>query len=89
MNEALNRDHIEQASKPRYGKVMAPERLSPRAKVKRHPTSLRAAINAKCYYCCGNQRLEVTLCAMTDCPLWNVRPWQRTKPANTGRIQEL
>jgi len=34
-------------------------------------------IEAKCWDCCCFQRKEVTLCEITDCPLWKFRPWQR------------
>lgn len=42
--------------------------------------SLRKAINAKCKDCIydpvapGTWRQQVTLCAVTTCPLWDVRP---------------
>ena len=51
---------------------------SPVAKALKHPKSLRAAINAKCYDCAGYSRIEVTRCTVEDCPLWPLRPWQRT-----------
>ena len=59
------------------GQKVKPQQLDPMERARRNPTSLRAAINAKCFDCCGNQRIEVTLCEMVECPLWNLRPWQR------------
>ena len=50
--------------------------LDPLQKARANPKSLRYAINAKCYDCCCNQRIEVKLCAATDCPLFALRPWQ-------------
>lgn len=31
------------------------------------------AIRAKCLDCCCQQRVEVTNCTATDCPLWRFR----------------
>lgn len=52
---------------------------SPYAKLERNPTSLRARINAMCFHCANDQRREVTMCAVTTCPLYPVRPWQDKK----------
>ena len=51
--------------------------LSPRQKSRNKPKSLRLAINAKCFDCTCDQKREVTMCVMTDCSLWSLRPWQR------------
>ena len=50
--------------------------LDPLQKAQANPKSLRAAINAKCYECCCEQRTEVKLCQCKDCPLFALRPWQ-------------
>ena len=55
--------------------------LSPIEKHLRAPTSLRAAINAKCYDCVGqdcdaNWRGRVGTCTVVKCPLHSVRPFQ-------------
>ena len=50
--------------------------LNPQEKSEQNPRSLRLAINAKCWDCVCYQRKEVTLCEMTDCSLWALRPWQ-------------
>lgn len=51
-----------------------------------HSQSLRKSINAYCFECGGHTRKEVTLCTVTKCPLYNVRPWQN--PASKNITQE-
>ena len=41
-----------------------------------------AAVKAKCLECCGFQRLEVRLCQIVTCPLWEFRPKSRRKVKN-------
>lgn len=58
------------------------ERLSPIEKAARHPKSLRMAVTAKCWDCCGgghdpNTRGTIAHCTVTDCPLYTHRPYQR------------
>lgn len=61
------------------------ERLSPIEKARRNPSSLRLAINSKCWSCCGegadgwkHTRETIQLCTASDtCSLWPVRPYQR------------
>jgi hypothetical protein len=55
------------------------ELLPPYAKLKANPKSLRAAINAFCFWCSCEQRKEVKLCTAVNCPLLNLRPWQPKK----------
>jgi len=55
----------------------------------KNPTSLRAAINAKCWDCIGGDadpspRGQIRDCSITDCPLWVVRPWQSKDKNETG-----
>jgi hypothetical protein len=63
---------------------IAPERLDPIAKAEANPKSLRAAVNAKCWDCIGagadpNPRRLIRECsAGKTCPLWNMRPYQRS-----------
>jgi hypothetical protein len=38
--------------------------------------SMKAAIALKCIDCCGGQKKEVALCEVTDCVLWNFRPYK-------------
>lgn len=57
------------------------ERLSPREKAARNPSSLRAAINAKCFDCVGAEnadggyRRAVRECPARTCSLHPLRPW--------------
>ena len=59
------------------------ERLSPIEKARRTPSSLRLAINGKCWDCCGAgadgigfTKDSIHLCKAADCTLWPVRPYQ-------------
>ena len=52
---------------------------TPTQKAIENPTSMRCAINAKCFDCVCFQKREITLCTMYDCPLWNFRPYQNAK----------
>lgn len=57
-------------------------RLDPIERLATNPTSLRLAINAKCYDCQGqdadpNWQRRVGECGCTTCPLHAVRPYQR------------
>jgi hypothetical protein len=45
--------------------------------------SLRAAVNSFCLECCGWQRNEVRDCSSLACPVYKLRPYQRTE--NQGR----
>jgi hypothetical protein len=56
--------------------------LSPLEKAAKNPSSLRMAVNAKCYDCQGRDcdpgiRQRIGTCSVTRCPLWSVRPYQR------------
>ena len=70
------------------GEVKRPKQLDPLEKARKNPRSLRLAINAKCYECACRQRIEVTRCVVTDCPLHPVRPWQRDKAAGEPSVSE-
>ncbi len=50
--------------------------LNPMEKAKQNPKSRRFAINAFCWECCCEQKLEVKLCEAGECPLHHLRPWQ-------------
>lgn len=59
------------------------ERLSPIEKARRNPSSLRLAINGKCWDCCGAgadgigfTKDTIRTCTVADCTLWPVRPYQ-------------
>ena len=66
----------EYRAKIESGEIEKPQKLNPIEKAKANPKSLRAAITAKCWDCCCEDRKEVTFCTATNCPLWDVRPWQ-------------
>ena len=58
-----------------------PQRKNPIEKLAENPTSLRKAIDAKCYQCENGDAdpqisKRIGTCPITDCPLWNVRPYQ-------------
>ena len=54
---------------------------NPIEKLAQNPKSLRAAINAKCFDCMGQNsdpavKWRIGNCEIPDCPLFNVRPYQ-------------
>lgn len=60
---------------------------TPIEKAQDKPTSLRLAINGKCFDCIGcgfdpSPQNEIRNCQITTCPLWNVRPYQNKKSAD-------
>ena len=64
------------------GEIERPLVMTPDEKAKSNPKSLRLAINAKCFDCCGKDKREVGRCEMTDCSLWSMRPWQPKEAKN-------
>lgn len=70
-------DHFEEyRRKIASGEIERPVNKNPIEKALAKPNSMRAAINAKCYDCAGHQVSEIRLCVMSDCPLFNFRPYQ-------------
>ena len=78
-------------------KVLAERRLAgikpppfdPIAKARANPKSLRLACSAKCWDCIGagadpNPRQAIRDCAIRDCSLWPVRPYQTPGGASPG-----
>ena len=59
------------------GEIERPAPKNPLEKAKENPTSLRFAVNAKCYECCAgeNWRNRTRYCQIFSCPLWPVRPY--------------
>lgn len=52
-----------------------PIRLHPLLKRSFAGKSLRAAVNAKCWECCGfEDRRAIADCPASECPIWSVRP---------------
>jgi len=66
----------EYQAKVATGEIDRHKALSPVEKSRQKPKSLRYAINAMCYDCSGYSRSEVKLCAVKNCPLHVLRPWQ-------------
>ena len=66
----------EYRQKLELGLVETPKRLDPIKKAKQNPSSLRFAINAKCFDCNGFERPGVRDCEFDGCPLHRHRPWQ-------------
>jgi len=62
--------------KIRSGEIQRSKQLNPIEKLKTKPNSLRFAVNAKCFDCTCQQKLEIKFCEAFDCPLFNVRPYQ-------------
>jgi hypothetical protein len=57
--------------------------LDPISKARANPTSLRMAINGKCWDCMGagadpNTRLAISECGIESCTLWPVRPYRKS-----------
>lgn len=80
MNAALEAAHLKLAEMKEAG--IKPVLLNPIEKARRNPQSLRLAVNGKCYDCVGaghdpNPRGAIRDCAISDCTLWPVRPYQR------------
>lgn len=80
MSEALRKAQAAMAAKRAAGEEI--ERLDPIQRAHANPSSLRKAINGKCWDCVGaghdpNPRKAIGRCPMSDCTLWNVRPYQK------------
>ena len=80
---ALELAHEAMRRRREAGEVI--ERLSPIEKARKNPTSLRLAVNGKCWDCIGgdsedpNPRARIRDCGVTHCPLYSVRPFQGAK----------
>ena len=76
-----NREFVDRMSKARELNGTS-VRLNPIERAKLYPKSKAKAIKAKCFDCVGqgydpNWQKEVRECACIDCPLHNVRPFQK------------
>lgn len=65
------------------------KRKTPIEKLAENPTSLRKAVNAKCYDCQGSDgdpkvRSRIGKCHCVSCPLYNVRPYQKKVDEDDG-----
>ena len=82
VNLKLRQGAEQYREKLRLGLVEMPRRIDPIEKAKQNPTSLRFAINAKCFDCNGFERPGVRDCDIYDCPLHRHRPWQTKHQAH-------
>lgn len=77
----LEKAHAVMAARRAAGEKIV--QLNPVERAQRKPTSLKLAIAARCYQCCGEdsdpgvrQRIRECACEKT-CALWPHRPYQR------------
>lgn len=75
------------AARSKEEKERKPKR-TPMDAWRERPDRKAAAIKAKCWDCCGGQRVEVRKCRAVDCPLWFVRPYQ-TYEESLAVLREL
>jgi len=73
MNKALKEYH----ERVKSGEIIRAKATNPKERALANPTSRAMAVAAKCFDCCGEQREEIKRCPMTDCALWNFRPYKQ------------
>jgi hypothetical protein len=85
MSEGLAKARLKLAELKASGQSV--ERLDPVEKARKNPNSLRLAINAKCWDCCGAgadgiefTKETIRTCSSTSCPLHFQRPYQPQEP---------
>lgn len=66
----------EYREKVKSGVIIPTKALDPEEKAKANPTSMKYAIRAKCWDCACGQKEEIRLCTITDCSLYNFRPYK-------------
>ena len=66
----------EYREKLKSGEIIRTKSLNPEEKAKANPTSMKYAIRAKCWDCACGQKEEIRLCPITDCSLYNFRPYK-------------
>lgn len=62
--------------KLKSGEIVRTKPLNPEEKAKVNPNSMKYAIAAKCWDCSCGQREEIKTCGITDCSLYNFRPYK-------------
>jgi hypothetical protein len=90
VSKALDLARAAMAARRAAGETI--ERLDPIEKARRNPTSLRLAINAKCWECVGgdgdpNPRQRIRDCTCSRCPLLAVRPYQARETENDDETE--
>lgn len=66
----------EYREKVKSGEIIRTKSLNPEERAKANPTSMKYAIRAKCWDCACGQKEEIRLCTITDCSLYNFRPYK-------------
>lgn len=66
----------EYREKGKSGEIIRTKSLNPEERAKANPTSMKYAIRAKCWDCACGQKEEIKLCPITDCSLYNFRPYK-------------
>ena len=66
----------EYREKVKSGEIIRTKYLNPEEKAKQNPTSMKYAIRAKCWDCACGQKEEIKSCTITDCSLYNFRPYK-------------
>ena len=66
----------EYREKVKSGEIIRTKYLNPEERAKANPTSMKYAIRAKCWDCACGQKEEIKLCPITDCSLYNFRPYK-------------
>ena len=66
----------EYREKVKSGEIIRTKSLNPEERAKANPTSMKYAIRAKCWDCACGQKEEIRLCPITDCSLYNFRPYK-------------
>lgn len=84
----MNHDKLARANdqKNRLKSLGLLKPTSPLNKALADPKSLRKAVTAFCYECVGGDgepgaRIHVRNCTTRNCPLFRVRPWQKSGAA--------
>lgn len=79
MNEKLAKAREEYQRKVAAGEITRTLPKSPIEKWKENKKSLRLSINAFCWECIGENVKDIRYCTATNCPLYEVRPYQEKK----------
>ena len=66
----------EYREKLKSGEIIRTKSLNPEEKAIANPNSMKYAIAAKCWDCSCGQREEIKMCGITDCSLYNFRPYK-------------
>lgn len=81
MNKAL--EAAQEARRIRKERGIKVKHRTPIEKAQDNPNSLRFAVNAKCWQCCGEgyDGPKATVdciasCSVRECSLWNLKPYQ-------------